>query len=327
VNRSRLDRAALWLGLALLVSAGATSAQTVAPTDPPGVTQREMEDPLEAWSLEPGRQPPVLPLPSLPSPALPDTTRPSEPEGAQAPPTEIVPVDSTEIVVVVQCRQLLVSDPRQARRLAELLRGGATLEEARRGLGAIDIDESMRLYALDDLRPDLRAEIDTLAAGSWSGLREWRGRTALFQVVSKEEKPRSALPALGEGLGATEVERLANLQRAQPARAPVPSAPPASDFEPATTVEQATPKYPEGVTESADVSVQVEIGLSDDYLTARIVSSTNSQFDQSALDAAQRSTYRSARRNGIPERGTVTINFRYVAPGQAPPADGTTPPN
>jgi TonB family protein len=326
--------APLLLGFALLVQAGSGKAQTAVSTTPPGLTQREMEDPLEPWSLEPGRgpfMPPPSPPPLLPTPpaALPESTQAGAPEGeASLPvtePPEPVPSEPEEQVVVVQCRQLLVSDPRQAQRLAELLHAGVTLEDARRGLGSIDIDETTRSYALDELQPELRAEIDTLAEGGWGGLREWRGRSALFQLVTREERARNMIPALGEGLDAAELERLANRQRALGSRAPSAAAPPAADAQPATVVEKATPQYPEGITESADVTVQVEIGLSDDYLGARIVSSTNAQFDQSALDAAQRSTYRSARRNGVPERGTVTINFRFVAPGQPSPDPGRPP--
>jgi TonB family protein len=218
-----------------------------------------------------------------------------------------------------------VSDPRKAERLVALLHAGATLEDARRTLGSIDVDERSRAYAMDDLQPDLRAEVDTLSAGEWSRIREWRGRSSVFQVVSKEERARSAIPQLGQGLDESEIERLANQQRAIAGRSRPPAETQAGDLQPASVVEQATPQYPPGIEESAEVTVQVEIGMSDDYVGARVVRSTNPQFDQAALDAAQRSSYRSARRNGIPERGNVTLNFRFVAPGQEPPPSTPVP--
>jgi hypothetical protein len=219
-------------------------------------------------------------------------------------------------VLVVTCRQLLVSDPRIAERLGRLLRSGATLEEAEKALGRVDLDEATRKYAIDDLQPELRAEVEALPVGGWSDVRPWHGRSSLFQVVAKEDRPRGSVPELGQNLDAREQERIANLQRAS-STGNRPSVPVANaDVQPAAVVEQARAQYPPNVQESADVSVQVTVGLSDDYVDARVVNSTNSLFDQPALDAAQRSTYRSARRNGIPERGTVMLNFRFVAPGQ-----------
>jgi len=332
VSRFRFASVAsgLVLVVALQLALDPSRAQNVASTAPPGLTQREIDDPLEPLSLEPGVAP-VLP----PAPVIPDTAQAALPEStraAAADSTALPPAEPAEQVLVVQCRQLLVSDPRQAERLAVLLRAGKSLDEARRAVGTVDIDESTRTYALDELQPELGAEVDSLAPGSWSRLREWRGRSALYQVVSKEEKPRDSIPALGEGLDAAEQQRVAGLRRSQPAAARAAPAPAEGDVQPATVVEKATPKYPEGIAESADVTVQVEVGLSDDYVGARIVSSTNAQFDQAALDAAQRSSYRSARRNGVPERGSVTIQFRFVAPGtpgapggQQPPGGGQPP--
>jgi TonB family protein len=67
------------------------------------------------------------------------------------------------------------------------------------------------------------------------------------------------------------------------------------------------------------VTVDVEVGLSDDLIDARIVHSSDTIFETSATDAARRSQYRSARRNGIPERGRVTMTFKFVAPQTPPP--------
>jgi TonB family protein len=149
-------------------------------------------------------------------------------------------------------------------------------------------------------------------------VRPWRGRSALFQVVSKGERQRGSVPALGQGLDREELERLAAQQRTVPPPPRPESQDP--DFKPATVVQQAQAQYPQGIQESAEVTVQVDVGLSDDYIGARVLRSTNPIFDQSALDAAQRSTYRSARRAGIPERGTLNLVFRYVAPGQPMPS-------
>lgn len=299
--------------------AWAVAPESVPSTQPPGLTALELGDPLEPLSLEPERVaslPPSSPQPELP--ALPDTI--AQARGSAGRAERAYPEgEGSEQVVVVTCRQLLVSDPRKAERLGRLLRAGATLQEAERALGRIDVDEATREYAIDELQPELRAEIETIPIGGWSSVRLWRGRAALFQVVAKEERPRSSLPALGENLDAREQDRIAGLRRpnASGNRAPVQAA--TADAQPATVVEQATPEYPENVQVSADVSVQVTVGLSDDFVDARVLSSSNSLFDQPALDAAQRSTYRSARRNGIPERGTVTLNFHFVAPGATPP--------
>jgi TonB family protein len=296
------------------------------------LSPREQADPLEPWSMEfvPGAgNPGASPAPAA-NPASLDTAESgSAPNPAAPPQSPLVPDDSDpgavaraqaakEQVLVVRCRQLLIGQPAAAERLGELLRGGASFEAARRAVGSIDLTDRTRDYALDELEPDLQREVEALPAGGWSRTRPWNGRTALFQVVDKQTRERGTIPALGAGLSPDEQARLARVQRDRPAPAAVAAANAASaetrDLDPAAVVQQVQPTPPENVTIGGTVTVVVQIGRTDDVTDVQVESSSDALFNAPALDAARRSTYRSANRNGIPEPGSVRITFNFPVP-------------
>ena len=323
--------AASWALLVVVVAVGPApgiAAET-------RLTPREQQDLLEPWSLEinPAATPVPIPAPvpiRPPPPSLGDTTTAIAvlaPAAPVRPP--LVPDDSDpqavarartakEKVLVVRCRQLLVGQPAAAERLGELLRGGASFEMARRAVGSIDLTERIRDYAIDELEPELRREVEALPAGGWSRTRPWNGRVALFQVVAKETRERGTIPALGAGLSGDEQSRLARVVRDRPAPAVAAAADQAAndtrDIDHAAVVQQIQPVTPEHATQGGTVIVVVQVGRTDDVTDVRVESSTATMFNQAAMDAARRSTYRSARRNGIPEPDAVTITFNFPAP-------------
>jgi TonB family protein len=231
-------------------------------------------------------------------------------------------VRDAERVVVVTCRQLLIDDPRLAARLSQFLRAGASLEEATRALGRTDLVPRQREYAIDELQPEIRSEAERLPEGGWSEVRPWKGRSMIFQVVSREERTRGTIPRLGAGLDAAETDRLAQraaaAQRAQSSQQIAES----SEYQPAVVTEQAIPEYPGSLTEPGTVVVEVVIGVTDTPTSTRVLESSNRLFDQAAISAAQHSKYRSAKRRGIPEQATLTLTFNFVAPQ---PSDAGTP--
>jgi hypothetical protein len=295
------------------------------------VSGAEAADPLEPWSLEvkistgtppPSRNPVPIASALEPNPASgvdPATTRPPlQPSDADRPERPADPRD-LEKVQAVTCRQLLIADPQKAARLATLLRSGASFEDAQRALGHVDVVEQSRDYALEELAPDIRAEIASLPVGGWSTVRPWRGRSAIFQVVAKDERERRALPQLGRGLGTDEQNDLA-ADRRQVAKTRRPSSTEeTADFENAAVVTQVSPEYPPNANGPGEVTVQVQLGASDDVIEAIVMHASDPVFEFPARDAARRSQYRSARRNGIPEKSAVTLTFKFVAP-QAPAA-------
>lgn len=295
----------------------ASRAQAPAGEDP-RLTPRERADPLEPWSLElvPGQ------LPAIPPPAPPaaaDTTGGRAAAGAPLPAGGVQPpavaADSSEVIAVVRLRAVLVGRADQAVRLAELLRDGASLESAERAVGGVKIDEKTRDLPLEDLEPALRAEVEALEPGSWTGVRPWRGRSAFFQVVAKEDRPRSTLPKLGEGLDEQEQARLATLRHPMPARAvKLENTEAGRDYQPAAVVTQQPAAYPSSATTAGEVTVEVQIGLADNVLDVRVIESTDRVFEPAAMVAAQRSTYQSARRLGVPEQGTVRLKFPFAGP-------------
>jgi hypothetical protein len=289
----------------------------------------ESADPLEPWSLEvnvatPPPAPSRNPVPA--SPAIGPDPAPNPPPRPALPPSDAdLPNDprSLEKVAAVTCRQILIADPQKAARLAALLQSGASLEDAQRALGRVDMVEVNRAYALEELAPEVRAEIEKLPVGGWSSVRPWRGRSSIFQVVAKDERERRALPALGRGLGTDEQNDLA-AQRRQIARDQRPSASDeTADYENATVVTQVSPEFPPNASGPGEVTVQVQLGASDDVIDAIVMRASDPIFEFPARDAARRSQYRSARRNGIPEKSAVTLTFKFVAP--QPP--GTPAPN
>jgi TonB family protein len=225
-------------------------------------------------------------------------------------------VRGAERVVVVTTRQLLVDDPRLAQRLAQLLRAGVSFEEATRALGRTGLELRQRTYAIDELSPEVRTEVERLPEGGWSDVRPWRGRSAIFQLVSREERTRGSIPRLGAGLDPVETDRLAQrsaaAQRAQQTAQREAAA--TEGYEQAAVTEQVTPEYPASLTEPGKVVVEVDVGVTDTPTATRIVESSNAAFDQAALVAAQRSKYRAARRHGVPEQATITLTFNFVAP-------------
>jgi len=315
-KRGRVDRALLaaLVGLLWVGFAAASRAQAPGGEDP-RLTPRERADPLEPWSLEPvpGQ------LPAIPPPAPADTTGGRAAAGAPPPAggvqTPAVPADSSEVIAVVRLRAVLVGRADQAERLAELLRGGASLESAQRAVGGVKIDEKTRDLPLEELEPALRAEVEALEPGGWTGVRPWRGRSAFFQVVAKEDRRRSTIPKLGEGLDEQEQARLATLRHPMPVRAPkLENTDAGRDYQPAAVVTQQRAEYPSSATTAGEVTVEVQIGLADNVLDVRVVESTDRVFEPASTVAAQRSIYQSARRSGVPEQGTVRLKFQFAAP-------------
>jgi TonB family protein len=314
--------------LAVALTVVVVAVAGAAPED--RLTRREREDPLEPWSLEPGREeaPSPGPVPADTS-TVPEAAEASrEAEQAEGP----IAAEDGERVPVVRCRQVLVSHPAQAERLAALLRSGANLDEVRRAAAGVEIEEHTREYALEELQDDVRSEVEALPAGGWSRVRPWHGRAALFQVVEKAERARSELPQLGAGLDASERDRVAEAGRASAARrasAPPPAAAAATGaergVEKAAVVNQVSPEFPPTASGGGEVTVLVEIDRLGQPIDVRVVSSSDRIFEIAAMDAARRSTYRGAKRDGIPEPGTVTLTFRFVAPTAQPgePPTGT----
>jgi TonB family protein len=299
-----------------LALAGAGPAYDIAAADDRRWTPRERADLLEPWSLEPGAAGPPSPRPL--DPARPGAA-PGEPRidggvDAGAPGSPSLPTGQG--VEVVRCRQITLGQPARADRLAAFLRSGSDLETARRAVGGVEVTERTRDYALADLEPDIRDEIATLPVGGWSRVRTTRGRATLFQLVSRDRRDAASLPALGSGLGAEETARLQRLQRPRP---PVPVVhDETGDTEAAVVVQQVPPEYPSGATTSGQVTVRVRIGRADDVVDVSLENSTDPVFEAAALYAARRSTYRAARRDGIPESSEVVVTFNFVAPQQQP---------
>ena len=295
---------------------GAARAQT--PPAPPGAAKRWVgrvpppADPLDPWPLEPA--PATQPTPV--APAVPtDTTAVAVPDSA----APGAPIDSSDVVEVVRCRQILVSDPARVPQLERLLHDGMPLEQALLTVGIADVDESRRVYALDDIDPRLAAEIAALPDSGWSTPRPWRGRTVLVQVLDREERPRHTLPKLGENLDDKEKSRLASQLRA-PERATTAQLTPEADYKPAAAVEQVQAQYPPAANEAGEVTVVVEVGRVGEVLGVRIENSTARIFEEPAIAAARASKYKAAERSGFAEPGTVRLTYKFAAP-QA----GTTP--
>jgi TonB family protein len=292
------------LAVAALVAAAAVHAQAPAPR------VRPPADPLAPWPLEDtGLPAPVPAPPPLPAPA--DTALRALPAAPRA------SADSGEVVLVVHTRQILVSDPTQAGLLERLLQRGVAFETAQRTLGITEVDERRREYAVDELEPRIRAEIEALPDSAWSRGRPWRGRTAFFQVLRREERRRGSVPPLGENLDDKERSRLANLYRAaeRPATAPPPGVDP--DLVPAAVVDQVKAEFPPAASESGEVTLAVEVGRIGDVVSVRVESSTHPIFEPPAIAAARASTYRAAMRAGLPEPGTVRLTYRFAAPASA----------
>jgi TonB family protein len=283
-------------------------------------------DPLEPWSLEPqGLLPPQQEAPAaetgvtLPTPV--DPTSPRDPR-FETPPElpDIYGSDSTatDATAVVRLRQIFIENPHQARQLRELFDAGMPWAEARPLLKLGQVQEYRREYALDDLALDMRTEVEALPDSAWSHGHPWRGRTMFFQVLGRAQRSRSALPALGEGLSDEERSRLSQLRPKlrQPDLSGANRAGVSEDdgLVQAVIVKQEPPVYPEAATTDGEVILVVHIGRQHDVSQVEVVSSTDPIFEQPAIEAARASEYRSATRNGIPEPGTIRLNYSFKVP-------------
>jgi TonB family protein len=213
-------------------------------------------------------------------------------------------------VFVVRCRQLLVSHPVEAVRLASLLRAGTSLERARQAVVGVAFTERSRVYLMDELDPAVRREVESLPTGGWSEPRPWRGRTLVFQVVEKGLRPRSSVPKLGQGLAPEELDRVARMVPEHVA--PRIASPDSADFTPASVVKQAKPEYPRDATKAGEVTLQVTVGRVGEVVEVRRSTASDPIFEGPAMEAARRSTYRPARRNGLPEQGNVMLTFQFT---------------
>jgi len=278
----------------------------------------EPADPLEQWSLDPVPAQtgtgivPAVPVPVVPGAPEPSTVPAPAPESAGVSP-ETASGDA-EQVLVVHCRQILVNDPHRAAALERMLRAGVPLEKAAKSLGIVDLVQSSRRYVIDELSPEVRAEIESVPDSTWSRARPWRGRYAFYQVLGREQRPRSAVPKLGEGLDAGERSRLASgLQRLPQPTASQPPAPDA-DFQPAVVEQQELAEYPAAATGSGEVTLVVDVGRTGAPLGVRVEASTDPIFEGPAIEAARRSRYRAAVRSGTTEPGTVRLTYKFTAP-------------
>lgn len=307
-RRSRLH-VCLWVGACaafggLLQAPGV--AQTLTRVPPPA-------HPLEQWRLGPApAATTVIPAPTVPeapsdtaSVALPDFQPAAEPDSL-----------GDEEVEVVRCRQVLVSDPERAALLGRMLRHGTPLEDATHKLGIVDHVQSVRDYALADINPVLRAQLEALPDSAWSAGHRWRGRTVYVQILSREVRPRGSIPKLGEGLEESERQRVARLQRLQEPDVRAPAVDPG--VEPAAVIEQEPPKYPAAATGAGEVRLRVEVGRLAEVLAVTVEYASDPVFETPAIEAARGSRYRAARRPpGIAEPGTVMLTYKFAAPDAA----------
>ncbi len=266
-------------------------------------------DPLDPWPLEDA--------PRVGGPATAPQPAPAESLAAGMP-FEPMPVyiDSTDIVVVVRCRQILIEDPQVVPELERLLHDGQSLEVATKRLGIQNVEESRREYALDELEAGIRAQIAALPDSGWSAPREWRGRTALFQVLERAERGRHTVPPLGMNLDDKDKSKLARLG-GRPEGQPQAQAADA-DFKPAAVLDQVQAVYPPQATEPGEVTIVVSVGRIGEILGARVERSTAAIFDAPALAAARGSRYSPAERAGFAEPGEVRLIYKFEAPQSAP---------
>ena len=267
-------------------------------------------DPLDPWPLE--DVPRVGEAATAPQPAPAESLAAGMPFEPMAP----VYVDSTDVVVVVRCRQILIEDPQVVPELERLLRDGQSLEVATKKLGIQKVEESRREYALDELEAGIRAQIAALPDSGWSSPREWRGRTALFQVLERAERGRYTVPPLGMNLDDKDKSKLAKLG-GRPVGQPQAQAADA-DFKPAAVLDQVQAVYPPEATESGEVKIVVSVGRIGEILDARVEQATAQIFAAPALAAARSSRYSPAERAGFAEPGEVRLIYKFEAPQSAP---------
>ena len=85
-------------------------------------------------------------------------------------------------------------------------------------------------------------------------------------------------------------------------------------------VKQEAPVYPEGAFDDpiefidGEVVLIVSIGRQGDVTGIEVDRSSNRLFEDAAREAAQKSEYRPATRGGIPEPGTIRLNYTFKVP-------------
>jgi len=295
-------------------------------------------DPLEPWSLAPqvGIIPtsPEVIVPGIVLPVPTDPASPQDPRLAPDPTPQHHAADSlaADAIPVVLLRQILIDNPSHAVQLRDLFDAGVSWSDAQQLLKLHDFKEYTREYALEDLSSQIRLEVEALADSSWSFGHPWRGRTMFYQVLSRSNHSRAALPALGQGLNAQERSRLAALrpQLRQPAGGGVDNRAnnPDDGLVLVVIVKQEAPVYPEGAFDDpiefidGEVVLVVTIGRQGDVTKIEVDRSSNRLFEEAAREAAQKSEYRSAKRNGIPEPGIIRLNYTFTVP--AIPIDSAT---
>ncbi|RPH64542.1 MAG: energy transducer TonB, partial [Myxococcaceae bacterium] len=88
----------------------------------------------------------------------------------------------------------------------------------------------------------------------------------------------------------------------------------AQSVTPPEVVESPPAEYPPGATTSAVVVTQVTVDAAGQVTTAEIAESAGKEFDDAALAAVRRWTFRPALRDGKPFAARVRIPFRFEPP-------------
>jgi len=288
-------------------------------------------DPLEPWSLSPQSTVPgfspgaaagagvaIIP-PSLPAA---DPGLETAPDVSGFLDADSSAVDATSVVVL---QQILIENPHHARQLRDLFDAGVDWRSARQLLKLVNVQEYFREYAVEDLAAGMAAEVAALPDSSWSSGHPWRGRTMFYQVLARAQRSRASLPALGEGLDQSERARLAQLhpKLRQPVVTTTGEQAPGEDQLVTAVLERQEPAtFPADATMDGEVKLLVFLGRQGDVTRITVEETTSTifteaeLFEKAAIEAAQRSVYRPATRNGIPEPSTVRITYPFRVPGQ-----------
>lgn len=279
-------------------------------------------DPLEPWSLgERAAVPVPSTTPERPGIALPVPTDPVTPRDPRLdqPPPAIYGSDSTAVdaIPVVVLRHIYLESPHLARQLRELFDAGVHWADARTLLKLESVPEYVREYPLEDLAASMLQEVAALPDSAWSSGHPWRGRTMFYQVLARVQRSRAGLPQLGEGLGDSERGRLSQLgpRLRQPVLSGLDSdSANDEDYVKVALVKQEQAVYPPAATTDGAVVLDVYVGRQHDVVKIEVISSTDPVFEDAARQAARLSEYRSATRNGIPEPGTIRLEYPFQVP-------------
>src|SRR5437868_4940846 len=100
----------------------------------------------------------------------------------------------------------------------------------------------------------------------------------------------------------------------QPERAQAPAAivPPRPVGEPVAA------RYPPGTSGNARVVLQIDVDAQGNVAGAQVVSPPQSEFDESALEAARRLRFEPARQGDTPIAVRIQYAFNFVAPAPVP---------